>query len=298
LVRDGEEYLNLMPVWDWEHLPGVTSFKSAYKLDRKPFVGGVSNGKAGLSVMDYLLQDKENKQTLSAHKFWASHNNLVVCLIAGLETWNTDEDVFTTLDQCRWRGEVCINKPGQFIKEGEDKIKDVKWIYHSGFAYIPLKPASMGVMVKTVSGTWKSINNSLPDTLVREKVFMPVILHGSRLKDQSTGYVLASCASAGQAQLMARQPQWKIICNDSSCQAISFSDGTLMAAFFVPGSLSVKGRGKLTVDKPCLLMISNNQLYASDPLHKGEKLTVQLNQKNFRLQLSARGYSTEGIPLK
>jgi chondroitin AC lyase len=298
LIRDGEEYFNLMPLWDWERLPGLTSFKGAYKVNRKPFVGSVSNGSSGLSVMDYCLEDKEQKQRVKARKFWASHGNKVVCLMAGLEALNTDAEVYTSLDQSRWRGEVTINRPYNVLKEGEHQLERVKWIHHSGFAYIPIQPEQIDMHLKTVSGTWKSINNSLSDSILTDKVFMPVIRHGREVRGVSTGYVLTSCATPAQAQALARKPNWTVLRNDKDCQAVSFSDGTVMAAFYQAGSLNLKGNRKLTVDKPCLIMIAENKLYASCPLHQEVDLILQLNKTSRLLHLPDHGFTTKGIILK
>jgi|ADGO01.1.fsa_nt_gi Polysaccharide lyase family 8, super-sandwich domain. len=67
LVRDGKEYYDLMPVWDWNLLPGVTVFPGAAAAARLPWVGGVSNGMSGAAVMDYQLTD-EKGGSLTAKK--------------------------------------------------------------------------------------------------------------------------------------------------------------------------------------------------------------------------------------
>ena len=294
LIRDGNEYFNLMPVWNWEYLPGVTTFKGADHINRTEFSGSVSNGSQGFTAMNYRLEDKDKKKNISAHKFWASHENVIVCLIGDLKSNNLDEEVYTTLDQCRWRTDVSVDKVNNIISEGDHQLDHVKWIYHSGFAYIPLKPERIDLSLRTFSGSWKSINNSLPDSLVEEKFFMPVM----PLKEGSTGYVLASCATSAEASLLAKKHPWKVLRNDKNCQAVKFDDGTMMAAFYSPGSLTMHRHKKLAVDKPCLILIAENKLYASDPTQKGGDLLVQFRNKSFHLQLRDHGVSTGGILIK
>lgn len=294
LVRDGNEYFNLMPVWKWEYLPGVTSFKGADHIKRTEFSGSVSDGGQGFIAMDYRLEDKDRKKSVSARKFWGSHDNLVICLVADLEIHNTGEEVYTTLDQCRWRADVSVNKVKHILSEGSYPLDRLKWMYHSGFAYIPLKPARVDLTLTTLSGSWKSINNSLPDSVVEEKIFMPVL----PLKEGSSGYVMASCPSARSANWLAKKHPWKVLRNDKNCQAVKFEDGTLMAAFYSSGYLTLKGNKKLEVDKPCLVLISENKLYANDPTQKGGPLSVKFMNKPFYLQLSDHGFSTKATLIK
>jgi len=109
--------------------------------------------------------------------------------------------------------------------------------------------------------------------------------------------VLASCATARQAQTLAHQPSWKVLRNDTTCQAVSFADGTVMAAFFQPGSLALKPNSQLTVNKPCLVLIAGHRLYASNPLHKKETLTVQWNKQTISVSLPDQGFSSEGVSI-
>jgi chondroitin AC lyase len=90
LIRNGKEYFNLMPVWDWQRLPGITAFQGAARSGRKDFAGGVSDGKSGLTAMDYLMRGRGTKDSVSAHKIWACHSGQVVCLIAGLKAGGLD----------------------------------------------------------------------------------------------------------------------------------------------------------------------------------------------------------------
>ncbi|HSC39158.1 MAG TPA: polysaccharide lyase family 8 super-sandwich domain-containing protein, partial [Chitinophagaceae bacterium] len=108
IVRNGSEYFNLMPVWNWWHLPGVTAFEGAEKIDRRDFTGSVTNNESGLSVMDYDMEGAGG-QSLTTRKYWACHNGLVVCLLANLQQKNIPTNAFTTLDQCRWQTDVTVN---------------------------------------------------------------------------------------------------------------------------------------------------------------------------------------------
>jgi chondroitin AC lyase len=291
LINDGNEYYNLMPVWDWQKLPGITNYTGNGRIKRLPFVGNVSDGKSGLSVMDYKLE--EGDKSLSAHKFWAMYKNLIVCLIANLQTNNISGNTFTVLDQCRWRGDVTVNKPGFILSEGTNNIKKVKWIHHAGFSYIPLEPATMNVNLKTATGLWTSINKSQSNKIVKENVFTPEILYSSQKPGLSSGYILASCKNVKETMKLANNPTWKILRNDKDCQAVCFKDKTIMASFFEPVSLIISHKYHLQADRPCLILFSKNKLFVSDPVHKGETIKINFNDKVFDVLLPNDGTSSE-----
>ena len=61
IYKDGKEYLDIFPLWDWRKLPGVTAFednapmpliKSYQPRNKGTFVGAVSDGKQGMTVME------------------------------------------------------------------------------------------------------------------------------------------------------------------------------------------------------------------------------------------------------
>lgn len=289
LIRDGNEYFNLMPVWNWELLPGITTFGRGGSVKRQSFAGGVGDKTSGLTVMDYHLDDKE--RSLSGYKFWAAHEDMVVCLISNLKVENATADVLTALDQCRWRGDVTVNKAGNILREGDNHIKNVKWIHHSGFAYIPLKAATFNVHLNSITKDWSVVNSSQSKRAVTEKVFLPVMVHEN--PSYSTGYVLASCSNPADADKLAEKPKWQILKNDQICQAVRFKDGTLMAGFFSVGTLKIHINQKIDVNRPCILMIAKHKLYVSDATHKGGEITIQINNKIFSFTLNEDGTSKE-----
>lgn len=291
LLNDGNEYYNLMPVWDWQKLPGITAFKEACKIERKPFVGSVSDGQSGLTAMDYDMENKTGEQRLTAHKIWACHKNTIVCLIANLQTKNIKDD-YTVLDQCRLQGRVAVNKRDRVINDGVFNLKKVKWIYHHHFAYIPIKAATIELKTGKVTGRWSSINASETDSVITDSVFMPVMRYNAHANHYATGYVLAYCETPGDAMNIYQDPDWKILQNDKNCQAVKFGDGTIMVAFFNAGSLKTKDI-LMQVDKPCLVLMVDDAIYVSDPAHQGGIVHISLDHKMMEINMAADGTTTE-----
>jgi chondroitin AC lyase len=158
IIQNGQEYYNLMPVWNWDYLPGITNVAGGEKIFRLPGVGGVTDGKSGVTIMDYVMVNKAGAQILSAKKFWACNRNMVVCLIAGLQS---DSTAFTVLDQSRKLSEVITHKTGAATS----------WIHHNKTAYIFLQPSVVDLQVRQVTGNWRSFNLSQSATPVTETVF-------------------------------------------------------------------------------------------------------------------------------
>lgn len=283
-VRDGMEYFNLMPVWNWEYLPGITH-RSGAKPKQQAFTGGVSDGKSGLTAM-HCLEEKD-RQSLTVKKIWANHGNAVVCLMADLH--EQTDSLYTVFDQCRWRADVTVNSPGNALNEGVHELKNVAWIYHAGFAYMPLSPANIELHLTTATGTWSSINRSGSDRLIREKVFMPVLRHKNN--DSAIGYVVASYGSAEEALKSSRTPAWEVIQNNAQCQSVRFRDGTFMAAFHEAASVKLTSKRYVSVDRPCLLLLSKNRIFASDPTRAGGIVKIRVGDKSFELYLPPDGSS-------
>jgi chondroitin AC lyase len=303
LIHDGHEYFNLMPVWNWDALPGITTFTGADKMIRKPFTGSVSDSMSGLTAMDYEIIGRDTAQRVYAHKIWVCHDNLVVCLIAGLTAKNIQGNVCTVLDQSRWQGIVTENRPSNMLKQGNQVLPNASWICHNGFSYILLKPSEIRLGMDTVTGSWSSVCTSESDTLVADAVFMPVMLHGQQPAGLSAGYVLTYTGSAEQTAALAGYPVWKILRNDDTCQAVQFTDHAVMAAFFSPGVLPISQQVQVRVDRPCLMLLSPaaagrpGKIYLSDPLHQGGMLKIQMNHTVKEIILPDDGTTTNGLKL-
>lgn len=289
LIRNGEEYFDLLPLWDWQALPGITSFNGAYKAERKRFVGSVSAHDAGLTAMDYALSSKEGDGALTARKMWACYGDAVVCLIANPETEGAGE-VFTALDQSRLQGDVAANKPGNILGEGQRRMEEVRWIHHNGFAYIPLKPERMNLHLTHKTGSWTSINLSEKTGEVESGIFMPQLIHRN---GESTGYAAAYCETPKEARRLWRKPPWKALRNDKDCQAAMFSGDVLMAAFYAPSSVDLGKGGVVHADQPCLLIMKDGKLFVSNPAWGEIEATITWNNRKFKVKTPGDGRTGE-----
>lgn len=286
-VRNGKEYTDMMPVWDWKKLPGTTNFEGATKIERQNFVGGLSNGKTGFSVMH--LASSNATQRLSAQKLWANYKNVMVCLISDIRLSNPGAKVFTVLDQARLQGPVVVDNSKNNIANGRYTYEKLGWIFHAGLSYIPIGAANFELLVDTVSGSWKDVNNSGSDKRVLETVFMPSLIHGSK---PDAAYAVALTGSVSETQKLVAHPNWKVLSNTKSCQAIAFDQKVLMVAFKEAGTYKL-GKRTIRVNRPCLILIEEEQVFLSDPLFTGGELQIKIDDKPYLINLPKNGTRIE-----
>jgi chondroitin AC lyase len=298
LLRDGQEYSDLAPAWDWDLLPGITWAHGAGEVMRQPFVGAIGDGASGATAMDYRFANGEN-QTLGARKFWACHGDAVVCLIADLRASTPGAPIRTALDQCLLRGEVTIGNENGEVKvlpAGHHDTLKLRWIHHAGFAYLPLGELPVTLQLGDATGTWHSINISRSSEQVTIPVFLPVLEHGAQPDGQSSGYALISCPLPQQAAQCAALPAWQVLRNDANCQAMRFSDGTVMAVFYRPGRIDAPGV-LWQVDQPCLVMLGQGQLRACDPTQQGIAINLIIGEKSVSLETPDGGRTSAPLEI-
>lgn len=160
--RTGSEYLDIAPVWNWRHIPGVTSWddgtqpygtsqegvygKRVYNHSEK--VGGKIEGRKMIAWMEV------NRDGLKARKIWIFFPGGIVCLGAGIEMnaveptdeWKVqpgnDISVVTCVEQNLLNGAV---------EEGEG------WISHNGTTYVSLDGQEFSRGPVEHKGTWGDI---------------------------------------------------------------------------------------------------------------------------------------------
>jgi chondroitin AC lyase len=295
LLREGEEYFNLPPVWDWDLLPGVTWAKGAGGIQRQPFVGAIGDGVSGATVMDYRFGNKEGTVGLSARKLWATDGDTLVCLISDLKTMGTTEPVRTALDQCLLQGTVTVaDKNGgvTIVPPGIQAAQPLRWIHHSGFVYIPLGTSPVSLKTGPVTGAWQLINQSTSKDPVTKSVFLPVLEQGTSPNGTAGGFAISLARTSGDAAKIADKPSWQILKNDAGCQAVRFADGNLMVAFYQAGKLEEAGKAVLEVSQPCLVLRSKDGLRLCDPTQKGGIVEVTWAGKRVNVTLPAEGLAS------
>jgi chondroitin AC lyase len=293
--RTGAEYQSIYPVWDWQRLPGVTCEQVAGTLPQAgDFVGGVSEGDYGLSVMEF------SGPGLSAKKSWFFFDEAVVCMGADIYGSHPRKPVYTSINQCLLNGPVRVvgdNKEVTILSRGEHDLSGAYRAEHDGILYyfpVPLPVvARLGTQRARPSGA-----NGASEPEVRE-VFNLWIDHGSQPHGSTYTYIVLPVGDDPDAAARARLElgQIDIITNTSSIQAVRHRKRRLLeVAFWQPGMVPLEGGGRIAVNQPCLLICRETpdgvRLSVSNP--RNEPLAVHVEYANRCLRFDLPGGENAG----
>jgi chondroitin AC lyase len=283
LYRRGDEYDDVLPVWDWHRLPGVTAYTGeplpGFKTrNSSRFVGSVSDGRDGAAVMEL------DREGLAAHKSWFFSSDQIVCLGAGIRT-AADREVATTLNQCLLKGDVVTAAGGRtatLAAGNRQRLEHPAWVHHDGVGYVFLSPATVSVSNREQSGTWKSVVNYLSEAAVTKPVFSLGIEHGRRPTAGSYAYLILPGATTERLTSLAQHPDIRVLSNTPALQAIQDEPLHLtQAAFHRSGELPMGDGVRLGVDAACLLMVRQEEkrweLTVSDPAQSAGSVGVMLS---------------------
>lgn len=256
VVAGGNEYFDLMPLWRWDRLPGVTVCDGAYEAVRRSIVGSLGNGASGCTAMDYCMADSTGRELFSARKFWACHGGTVVALIGGVSMECETGEFVTVIDQCR--------RQGDFSADGRGHVS------HNNITYS--SDAGINASVEGRTGSWYDINRGESTVELSDEVLTVLLPH--------KGDAVYSISASDKGRT------FDVMRNDSTCQAVAFGRDMLMAVFYSPSELSLKGRYKsISVNKPCLVMIDGRRLWIGDPQRKGGTVDVRVDGKEFSVDM-------------
>lgn len=273
IQRTGSEYANIMPIWEWDKIPGTTS--RDYAVDSgatilkewgiqgtTQFVGGAGDGVYGVSAYDLNYDD------VKAKKAWFFFDNEIVCLGAGIKS-DRPEHITTTINQSWLRGEVVF-----------DTIQNKTWILHDSIAYFFPKGEDVKVTAETQKGSWYRINHFQEKDSLAGKVFKAWIDHGA--KPQNAGYAYTVVPGRGIKDLQQYNTDMiTILKNSEEVQAVKHKGlNMLQVVFYKAGALNTDNL-YVKVDKPCVIYIKSLNtaqpiLYISDPTQENTNIQVEI----------------------
>lgn len=233
IQRHGNEYDNIMPVWNWRTLPGTTTEQGTYSL--KPskdwglpgtstHAGGVSDGDNGSVAF------RDSRLNVSALKSWFFLGDRMVALGTDIQAPNATATVLTTLNQCLRKGTVTHSAATH--TGGIINLSAPRWVHHDGIGYFfPSPPANTILSTESRTGTWQEINSTQSASPVNHEVFSLQINHGNAASSGSYAYIVAPVASADEMQ---NSPHFnlQVTANHSTAQAVSDPTNGLTAVNF------------------------------------------------------------------
>lgn len=288
LMTRGGEYAAIFPLWNWQRIPGTTA-RQAPPLEpgrarrergSRPFVGGVSDGRAAFAVVDL------ERDGLVAKKSWLLSDAGLVALGAGIAD-SSVAPVATTLNQAILRGQV--------VAEGDTLV------WHDGLAYLALGDTRLRHTAEPRVESWRRIHKNLPATPVSGDIFTTWIDHGAAPRDATYAYLVTPAADTTAARARVTAPGIRILANTPALQAIAEPvTGLLGAAFHSPGELDLGASGKLVTDDPCVLLLrmlpgSRAELSVADPAQTLARVRIRIGSARAEIALPSGPEAGRGV---
>ena len=279
-----KEYENVFPFWDWKKLPGTTIIQ-----DKKPlpiikfkefktnstFVGGVSNDKNGIAVMDY------HRDGLKAKKSWFLFDDTIVCLGSGISA-NTNDVVTTAINQSFLKGNVIVannDKIQTNLRKGN--AIQPNWMLHDDIGYLFPKDGNINFSTNILEGSWNNVAKRYRSVLLTEHIFKLWFNHGTQPRNQSYNYVLLPNATQDKMVDLFKNNPFKIINTKQQQSVENLEKKQAGIVFYKAGASKIKGG--ISVNKPCVVLLEEkpNQLMLSisDPSHQLKNINVTIDGK-------------------
>lgn len=273
---DGNEYLNIFPVWEWDKIPGTTTPAGEVKNTAewgKPgtatFTGGTSDGKYG--VMTYDM----NNYGVKARKAWFFFDHEIVCLGAGIES-STGKEITTSVNQCLLTGDIYTSDGTRITKvaPGSKQMNNgTRWIWHNKIAYFFPEKSDICLKSGIQKGNWAKINFNQSDKEIALRVFNLWLTHGTNPEKATYAYIVVPRLTSPQEAAGYNTQEIKIESNTPELQAVSCAAlDMIQAVFYRPGTLAY-GNIKIQAEKPCTVLVKgisteSPEIVVTDPAQK------------------------------
>lgn len=287
IFRTGQEYNDIFAIWDWLRIPGTTIEQNTPLIPNevsqkgtRPFVGGVCDGRYGCAAMDLAVGK------LSAKKSWFYFDRQFVCLGTDINC-PTDHQVVTSINQC-WPKETLTSND---IKPSPSSFQSQKesWIWNDGIAYII--PENQNVLFSTEKqkGRWSDIGTG-PEQEISENIFNLALDHGHKVIAGKYEYIVApDVLTPTSENILKLASEIKIVSNNSSHQAVrNKALNMLQIVFWDTTPFYDNVFGKITVDKPCLVLIKRTddlQVTVSNPENKPVVISLEVDSDKLQFDL-------------
>lgn len=233
----GTEYINVTAAWDWNLVPGTTALlnvpnvktAAVKQFGLSPFVGVVSDGKAGISAEEFT---EPATRSMSFRKARFYFDDAIVVAMSNIAS-NSSAPTITVLEN---RNAV----PGGIQLDGETtnagSNEKANSLYYGGNGYLAYnKPFDLTLFEGDRTGNWSEISTSAAGE-VTTKLFSAYHTH----KGDSMTYAVFPAISKQSLAREAHAPTYKSIM-EKGITAVTGKDK--LGVVFWPGS-----DGVITVD--------------------------------------------------
>lgn len=275
IYNDGDEYLDIFPLWDWRKIPGVTAFQSDAPIplvrnyqprNQSAFVGGVTDGKRGMTSMEV------DRAGIKARKSWIFTDDFVLCLGAGIQA-DSNLVATTAIEQCHKKGDLNVWQNGAWTNVDEKYTYGagkVQRFHHNQKGYIILDHSKDCIAeVACRKGQWHDVMQMYRPQEVEGEVATLYIEHGISPQKATYQYLILPDADRTRTatfDLSAVQ----ILRNDEVAQVVfTKADATWWVTAYQPITLELSPASPLEIRTPGIYMIrkedGKNKIISYDP---------------------------------
>ena len=286
IYQRGDEYTAIFPVWDWALLPGVTCphteitayEKAESRTQQTSFVGGASDGRYGVSAMDFSKQDTRAK------KAWFWFDDEWVALGAGIAS-NYEAPVVSGINQTLLNGEVLID--GKRSAKESQKLENPLWVWHDGVGYVLPEDEPVNIKADVQRGNIQRIYGLGKDTVYAHEVFSLWFDHGLKPEDESYQYIVVPGIVSKDMASYAENIPITVLCNTSEVQAVTHDRLEITGIVFHQAGECLLGNDlTVIVGAPCLLLLREGKMTVSDPTTELTEIKVTLRRGDGSVQTS------------
>lgn len=289
----GQEYLNIFPVWDWRKVPGVTTYesdasmpmleKSYYPGNESDFVGGISDGKQGLSVMEL------KRDGLTVRKYCLFTPEALVVLGSGIQS-DSLLPVTTSIEQC-WaedKAEVWIDGGWKKLESRQTFVQKGLRVLHGQKGYI-IPEGQCVAEVENRTGRWNDIMQIYREQTEEGKVFSLYMNHGTRPSGASYQYYILPQADRKAVERFSTD-DLKIMTNTEKMQVVHVAkEDAWWIAAWKEGTCTLGSSLRVDVLTPGLYCIKRQgnsyQIVCGDPTQQRDSLVLEINGVKNPIQL-------------
>lgn len=289
----GQEYLNIFPVWDWRKVPGVTTYesdaampmleKSYYPGNESDFVGGISDGKQGLSVMEL------KRDGLTVRKYCLFTPEALVVLGSGIQS-DSLLPVTTSIEQC-WaedNAEVWINGGWKKLESRQTFVQKGLRVLHGQKGYIIPEGQCVAEM-ENRTGRWNDIMQIYREQTEEGKVFSLYMNHGIRPSGASYQYYILPQADRKAVERFSTD-DLKVMTNTEKIQVVHVAkEDAWWIAAWKEGTCTLGSSLRVNVLTPGLYCIKRQgnsyQILCGDPTQQRDSLALEINGVKKTIQL-------------
>ena len=295
IYKNGDEYLDIFPLWDWRKISGTTTFQSDAPMpvirsnqprNQASFVGGVSDGKQGITAMEI------NRAGIKARKSWIFTDDFVLCLGAGIQA-DSNLMVTTAIEQCHKKGELDILQKGRWTKvDGKQTYTDKEQrFFHNQTGYIIWNnPKSCVAETSQRTGQWHDVMQMYHPKEVKGEVATIYLEHGVSPQKGTYQYILLPAVSQAETETFDLS-SIQVLRNDEVAQTVyTKENSTWWITAYQPLTITLASGYSLEIQTPGIYMIRKDKgqfrVDCTDPTQQGDTMQLRFDDKDIAIPLS------------